>query len=109
MKLKKKKKQNVIKINEATAGKALLNVSQTFFEVPLSIISLILGDDGGDTFCTGLNGIPPFVFMDSQGDFLMDNDCDVTVVVVLVPNVDICPPRPNGKRDLDFLRHPYVQ
>lgn len=79
----------------------------TFFEDPLSIRSSILGDEGGDTFFIGLRGTTPFVFTASLGAFLTDNECEVTVVVVLVPSVDICPPRPNGNNDLDFLRHPY--
>lgn len=66
----------------------------------------MLGDDGGEVFWTGLKERPPFVFTASPGDFLTDNDCEVTVVVVLVPNVDICPPKPNGNKDLDFFLHP---
>lgn len=66
----------------------------------------MLGEDGGDVFCTGLKDRAPFVLIASLGAFFTDSDCDVTVVVVLVPNVDICPPRPNGNNDLDFLRQP---
>lgn len=80
--------------------------NQTFFVDPLSIISLILGDEGGEVFCTGLNDKPPFAVTDSAGDFFTDSDCDVTVVVVFVPSVEICPPKPNGNRDLDFFLHP---
>lgn len=79
---------------------------QTFFKFPLSRRSLILGDDGGDVFCTGLTDRAPFVLIASLGVFFMDNDCEITVVVVLVPKVDICPPTPKGKSDLDFLRQP---